>query len=94
VEWLKIEYDVDSTLHIKKSMYLSGETMPETKVSTLLKKLKKGTKHVQYQQTITRNSQFKMNVLMKWDKTCDKALVVATTIATPMEADGKVCKTI
>ncbi|MCX6666305.1 MAG: IS4 family transposase [Euryarchaeota archaeon] len=87
-EWLKNLYNVSVTLRIKSSMYLTGEDTPETKVASLIKKMKKGSRRILYNQVLTRNSSFKMNVLLTWDKKYDEPLVVATTEGNPIHADA------
>jgi len=87
-EWLKTLYDVEVTLRIKASMYLTGEDTPETKVASLIKKMKKGSRHILYNQVLTRDSNFKMNVLLTWDKNYDEPLVVATTAGNPAQVDA------
>jgi hypothetical protein len=86
-EWLKNLYNVSVTLRIKSSMYLTGEDTPETKVASLIRKMTKGSRHVLYNQMLTRDSTFKMNVLLTWNKDYDEPLVVATTLANPTHAD-------
>lgn len=86
-EWLKNTYGVDATLRIKASMYLKGAELPETKIATLLRKLIKGSRRVLYDQIVTRDSTFKMNILLNWGKEYEEAMVVATTLAKPHRAD-------
>jgi len=86
-EWLKTIYDVAVTLRIKASMYLTGEDTPETKVASLIKRMKKGSRHILYNQVLTRDSSFKMNVLLTWNKDYDEPLVVATTAGNPAIAE-------
>lgn len=86
-EWLKNTYGVDTTLRIKASMYLNGDGMPETKIGTLLQKMVKGSRRVLYNQLVTRDCTFKMNVVLNWGKEYDEAMVVATTLAKPHRAD-------
>ena len=87
-EWLKNLYDVSVTLRIKASMYLMGEDTPEIKVASLIRKMVKGSRHILYNQVLTRDSSFKMNVLLTWNKDYDEPLVVATTLANPTHADA------
>jgi hypothetical protein len=87
-EWLKTIYDVAVTLRIKASMYLTGEDTPEIKVASLIKRMKKGSRHILYNQVLTRDSSFKMNVLLTWNKDYDEPLVVATTAGNPVHADA------
>ncbi len=88
-EWLKIDYRVGATLRMKASMYLKGvgDEMPEVKISKLLAKMSKGTRRVLYNQIVTRKSKFAMNILLKWDKEYEEAMVVATTLDNPNRAD-------
>ena len=86
-EWLKSTYGVDATLRIKASMYLKGDGMQETKIATLLQKMVKGSRRVLHDQIVTRNSSFKMNVVLNWGKEYEEAMVVATTLAKPHRAD-------
>ena len=88
-EWLKIDYGVDATLRMKASMYLKGvgDEMPEVKIATLLLKMTKGSRQVLYTQVVTRKSKFAMNILLKWDKGYEEAMVVATTLDNPNIAD-------
>lgn len=87
-EWLKNTYNVDATLRLKASMYLKEDGIPETKIATLLAKMIKGTRRVLYDRIVTRDSTFKMNVVLKWGKKYEEAMVVATTIAKPYRADA------
>jgi len=87
-EWLKTIYDVTVTLRIKASMYLTGEDTPEIKVASLIRKMKKGSRHILYNQVLTRDSSFKMNVLLTWNRDYDEPLVVATTSEKPATADN------
>ena len=87
-EWLKTIYDVTVTLRIKSSMYLTGEDTPEIKVASLIRKMTKGSRHILYNQVLTRDSSFTMNVLLTWNKDYDEPLVVATTSGNPATADN------
>jgi hypothetical protein len=80
-EWLKTSYEVDSTLRLKASMYLSGNGMPETKIARIVKGVRKGTRTVLYNQRVTRDSTFEMNVLLTWGTAYDEPLVVMTTLS-------------
>jgi len=86
-EWLKTIYDVTVTLRIKSSMYLTGDHLPEVKVASLIQKMVKGSRHILYDQLLTRDSGFKMNVLLTWNEEYDEPLVVATTSENPSTAD-------
>lgn len=86
-EWLKNIYDVAVTLRIKASMYLTGEDTQETKVDSLIQRMRKGSRYILYNQLLTRKSSFKMNVLLTWDEQYDEPLVVATTSGDPALAD-------
>jgi hypothetical protein len=88
-EWLKNTYGVGATLRMKASMYLKGvgNEMPEVKIATLLAKMAKGSRQVLYNQIVTRKSKFTMNILLKWDKEYEEAMVVATTLNNPNIAD-------
>jgi hypothetical protein len=86
-KWLKETYNVDSTVRIKRSMYLSEDGKPERKISVLLKDMKKGTHSVMHNQKVTRGCDFVMNVLLKWDEGFDEPLIVATTLENPEQAD-------
>jgi hypothetical protein len=86
-EWLKKTYNIDSTVRIKRSMYLSEDGKPERKIAVLLKDMIKGTRSVMYNQKVTRDCDFVMNVLLKWDEGFDEPLIVATTLVNPEQAD-------
>jgi len=86
-EWLKNFYDVVVTLRIKASMYLTGEDTSEIKVASLIRKMKKGSRHILYNQMLTRESSFKMNVLLTWNKDYDEPLIIATTSGSPIKAE-------
>ena len=86
-EWLKTMYDVAVTLRIKASMYLTGENTPEIKVASLIQNMTKGSRHILYNQVLTRDSCFKMNVLLTWNEEYDEPLIVATTSGNPAQAD-------
>jgi len=87
VKWLKETYNVDSTVRIKRSMYLSEDGKPERKIAVLLKDMKKGTRSVMQNQKVTRDCDFLMNVLLKWGEGFDEPLIVATTLPNPEQAD-------
>ena len=87
-EWLKNMCDVTVTLRIKASMYLTDEDTLETKVALLIKRMTKGSRYILYNQLLTRDSSFQMNVLLTWNKDYDEPLVVATTLANPTHADA------
>lgn len=87
-EWLKTVFDVAVTLRIKASMYLTGKDTPEIKVASLIRKMAKGSRYILYNQVLTRDSSFKMNVLLTWNKNYDEPLVVATTAANPAHVDA------
>jgi hypothetical protein len=88
-EWLKIDYGVGATLRMKASMYLKGvgDEISEVKIATLLAEMAKGSHRVLYDQIVTRKSKFAMNILLKWDKEYEEAMVVATTLDNPNRAD-------
>ena len=88
-EWLKIDYGVGVTLRMKASMYLKGvgDEISEVKIATLLAEMAKGSHRVLYNQIVTRKSKFAMNILLKWDKEYEEAMVVATTLDNPNRAD-------
>ena len=79
-EWLKTSYEVDSTLRLKASMYLKGDGMPETKIAEMVKGMRKGDRTILYNQVVTRDSEFDMNVLLTWGTDYDEPLVVMTTL--------------
>ncbi|MGZ7048275.1 MAG: IS4 family transposase [Methanobacterium sp.] len=91
-EWLKEDYGIDSTVRIKRSMYLSEDRKPETKISMLLKDMKKGTRSIMHSQKVTRDCDFIMNILFKWDEEFDEPLIVATTLENPEQADKTYAK--
>lgn len=86
-EWLHTIYNVTVTLRIKASMYLTGEDTPEVKVASLIQRMKKGSCHILYHQVLTRDSTFKMNVLLTWKRGYDEPLVIATTSGSPIKAE-------
>jgi len=63
-EWLKNTYGVEATLRMKTSMYVKSENMSETKIAKLLEKMGRGSHYVLHNQMITRDSTFKMNVVL------------------------------
>jgi hypothetical protein len=73
-------------------MYLNEDGKPETKISMLLKDMKKGTRHILHNQKVTRDCDFIMNILFKWDEEFDEPLIVATTLENPEQADKKYAK--
>jgi hypothetical protein len=79
-EWLKNTYGVEAILRMKASMYTKSENMPETKIAELIKKMGKGSQRVLHNQIITRDSNFKMNVVLTWEEKYEEAMVVATTL--------------
>ena len=85
--WLKKIYAVGSTLRIKSSMYLNEGNKPEVKIASLIQKMKKGSRIILRNQTLTRDSSFKMNVLLTWKKKYGEPLVVATTSDKPFLSD-------
>jgi hypothetical protein len=87
-EWLTTTYkNVDATLRIKASMYLKSDDMPETKVATLIQKMAKGNRYLLHNQILTRDSSFKMDVLLTWKKEYDEPSVVATISSNPDRVD-------
>lgn len=86
--WLKETFDVGSTLRMKASMYLKSENKPEVKIASLIQKMQKGKRRVLRDQQVTRDSCFKMNVLLTWKKGYDEPLVVATTYGKPWLCDN------
>lgn len=86
-EWLKNTFNIDSTLRIKSSMYLSDDDTGETKVAALIQKMVKGSHYILHNQILTRDSNFKMNVLLTWKKEYEEPLIVATTSGNPLSAD-------
>lgn len=85
--WLKESYDVHTTLRMKASMYLKEESKPEVKIASLIQKMRKGSRTILRDQQVTRDSSFKMNVLLAWNKKYDEPLVVATTSGNPCTSD-------
>jgi hypothetical protein len=73
-EWLKETYGIDSTLRLKASMYLRGDGTPETKIAELVKRMIKGDRTILYNQVVTRDSEFVMNVLVTWGAAYDEPL--------------------
>jgi len=86
-EWLHMTFAVRVTFRLKGSMYLRGEGAEETKVASLIKAMKKGSRHLLCHQVVTRDSTFAMNVLLTWDEKYDEPLVVATTSPDPINVD-------
>jgi len=86
-EWLDNVYDVKATLRIKASMYTKSENMRETKIVKLIEKMGKGSQRVLYNQIITRDSTFKMNVVLTWDEKYQEAMVLATVLNSPLKAN-------
>lgn len=86
-ECLKNGYDVEVTLRIKASMYTKSENMPETKIAKLIEMMGKGSQHVLRKQIITRESTFKMNVVLTWDEKYEESMVLATTLNVPCKAN-------
>ena len=80
-EWLKTSYGVDSTLRLKASMYLKSDRMPETRIAEIVKGMRKSDHTTLYNQVVTRNSEFEMNVLLTWGTDYDEPLVVMTTLS-------------
>lgn len=85
-EWLKNTYGVEAILRIKANMYTKSENMPETKIAELIKKMGKGSQRILHNQIITRDSTFKMNVVLTWEEKYEESMVVATTINDLYEA--------
>lgn len=86
-EWLKKAYAIGSTLRIKSSMYLNDVNRFEVKVASLIHSMKKGSRIMLRDQILTRDSSFKLNVLLTWNRKYDEPLVVATTSGTPLLSD-------
>jgi len=87
-EWLHMTFAVNVTFRLKASMYLRGEDTSETKVASLIKAMKKGSRHILHHQMVTRDSTFAMNVLLTWGHEYEEPLVVATTSPDPTAVDG------
>ena len=86
-EWLKNTYGVEATLRIKASMYTKSDNMPETKIAKLIEMMGKGAQYVLHDQTITRDSTFKMNVVLTWDEKYEEAMVLVTTLDDSLKAN-------
>lgn len=86
-EWLKKGFDVFTTLRLKSSMYLNQANQPEMKIASMIQNMKKGSRVILRNQTLTRDSSYKMNVLLTWNKKYDEPLVVATTSGKPFLSD-------
>ena len=86
-DWLKKTYGVDATLQMKASIYLKGDGTSEIKIATVLQRMVKGSRRVFYGQIVTRDSTFKMNIVLNWGKEYEEAMVVATTVAKPHRAE-------
>ena len=80
-EWLKTSYGIDSTLRLKASMYLKGDDMPETKIAEIVKGMRNSDHTTPYNPVVTRDSEFKMNVLLTWGTAYDEPLAVMTTLS-------------
>lgn len=68
-------------------MYLNEENKPEMKIALLIQNMKKGSCIILRNQILTRDSSFKMNVLLTWKKKYDEPLVVAITSGKPFLSD-------
>ncbi len=79
-------YHVNSTLRIKRSMYLN-DGISETKIAALLNEMDRGTRYELHNQIVTRDCQFKMNAVLRWDEGYEEPLVIATTLTNPERAD-------
>lgn len=81
-EWLKKTYGVESALRVKRSVYLNNDDV-SIKFSEILKDFKKGTTRSYFDSTITKDSDFHMNILITWGKKYDEPLIIATTFYNP-----------
>jgi hypothetical protein len=81
-EWLKVNYNVDSALRMKRSHYLVDGDI-SIQLADLLTCFTKGSTQFYPNISITNNSSFVLNVTITWDKNCDEPLIVATTLDCP-----------
>ncbi len=68
-------------------MYTKSENMPETNIAEFIERIGKGSQHVLHKQIITRDSTFKMNVVLTWDEKYEESMVLATTLNDPCKAN-------
>jgi hypothetical protein len=81
-QWLKENYDVDCALRTKRSFYLKDGDY-SIKLSEILNYFVKG-QTIHYPNTgITKNNDFKMNVVISWNPEYKEPLILATTFHEP-----------
>jgi len=84
-QWLWVTFRVGSTLRLKRSEYLNSEA-ETAKVSEYLQQLHPGNRRFLRGCTVTKTSDFVMNVAVCWDKAYEEPWVLMTTHARLREA--------
>lgn len=84
-EWLWVTFRIDSTVRMKRSEYINSEA-ETAKVSQYLQTLHPGNQRFLRGCTITKTSNFVMNVAVCWNKAYEEPWVLMTTHANLPEA--------
>lgn len=84
-EWVWETFRVESTLRLKRSMWLQNEE-EQIKVAECIAQLRPGQKRFLRDYTVTQDSEFVMNVALSWEKGYEEPWVVMTPCATLPEA--------
>lgn len=77
-QWLKRTYHVDSVLRLKRSAYLCDQDQ-SVQLATLLQHFPQGSTRHYRQITVTKTSDFLVNVTMTWGTQYDEPLIVVAT---------------
>jgi hypothetical protein len=77
-EWLKTEYRVESTLRLKRSLYLN-EGGHSIQLAHLLLYFPQGATRFYRHITVTNSNTFQVNVTITWGKQYDEPLIIVTT---------------
>lgn len=78
-QWLWQSYQVNSRLRLKRSLYLVQEDA-QLQLATLLKQMQPGQTHTYLQVCVTRNSSFRLNVVLHWHKGYAEPWLLASTL--------------
>jgi hypothetical protein len=77
-QWLKLTFQVDSVLRIKRSAYL-GDQDQTIQLRDLLAYFPRGATRSYRHVTVTQRSEFLVNVTITWRKTADEPLMILFT---------------
>ncbi len=77
-QWLTLTYHVDSVLRLKRSVYLRDQEQT-VQLATLLQHVPPASTQYYRQITVTKASDFLVNVTIRWSEPYDEPLIVVAT---------------